>query len=161
MQWGAGNAETVDTGTGQTDAMPTPTETTGSVNAGADSSPSLFSFLRTQEPGWEVMTFPAFTVGKQGYLVTMTEGQVEGEAVEVFPVVAGPVISRAELIRQQEKTYEGDLLCWEALQDKHPELGPIIKLHKPERGECQGCDGGPDYSGDWPCRTIELIEEEY
>ena len=42
----------------------------------------------------------------------------------------------------------------------HPALHPVIELHSPdEYEECQGCDGGPDYRGEWPCRTIELILE--
>lgn len=34
----------------------------------------------------------------------------------------------------------------------------VLDLHAPdEYGYCQGCDGGPDYTGDFPCRTVELI----
>lgn len=41
-------------------------------------------------------------------------------------------------------------------------LRPIIELHgKSEYDECEGCDGGPDHSGDWPCRTIQLIADTY
>jgi hypothetical protein len=38
----------------------------------------------------------------------------------------------------------------------------ILELHAPDKwaGECEGCDGGPDYSGDWPCRTYKLVVEE-
>jgi len=37
----------------------------------------------------------------------------------------------------------------------------VLELHSPSKymDECDGCDGGPDYSGDWPCRTYRLIVE--
>jgi len=50
----------------------------------------------------------------------------------------------------------------EARRLRASELGAaVLGLHSPDKwaGECEGCDGGPDYSGDWPCRTYKLVVE--
>lgn len=34
----------------------------------------------------------------------------------------------------------------------------IARLHSRHRsGECNGCDGGPDSTGAWPCRTVHVL----
>ena len=40
----------------------------------------------------------------------------------------------------------------------HPVLRAVIDLHgSQDREWCDGCDGGPDDSGEWPCRTIVTV----
>lgn len=100
---------------------------------------------------------------KQGYLIKITDGQVE--RAEVFRASFGQPehpsrLKRWEELREVEREQRN--LAFQALRLEYPTLDPILKLHSPdEYGECQGCDGGPDYAGDWPCRTIETIKEEY
>ena len=161
VQWRAGNAETVDTGTGTTDATPTSNE---GVSADADSRPSLFSFMKMPEPvnlplQEGMTTIPAFTADKPAYLVKLTDEQV----AEVHPVTPGPYDTQEDREKRQREEAWDRLKSWvRIMRDSPGALRKVIILHSPsEWGECQGCDGGPDYSGDWPCRTIELIQEEY
>ena len=153
MQWRAGNAETVDTGTGTTDA--TPTLSVGeSVDAG--SPLSLFSFMKTRlGPSIHQLV----DLSKPAYLVKLTDEQV----ADIYPVASGPYDTREDREKRRREEAWDRLKSWVRIMRDSPDaLRKVIILHSPsEWGECQGCDGGPDYSGDWPCRTIELIQEEY
>jgi hypothetical protein len=160
VQWGT--ASNADTTTGQTGAGPTDTDQTDtSACAGVDFlpfPPSHSEFMKTvAETRAAGEPLPTFSAGEQCYLIERTEGQVV-----MWPVTLGTPETQAD--REQRRAEErrkrdGE---FQALRLEHPTLDPIIMLHSPsEYGECTGCDGGPDYSGDWPCRTIETIQEEY
>lgn len=144
VQWGT--ASNVDTTTGPTGATPLPKpqqkDSTSASVAGPSCSP-----------------FGSLTAGKQGYLVQVTNEQLG--LADVWPVRILPpeVAAVNRTIRLAEaKVRIAGITARLALAPAA--LHPIIELHCPtEDEECQGCDGGPDYSGDWPCRTIELILE--
>jgi len=93
---------------------------------------------------------------KQGYAIQLTDEQM----ADMHPITLGRVIPAAERAARLAGEQAARLAEQHELLSQAPEvLHPVIRLHSPsDYGECQGCDGGPDYSGDWPCRTIEMVQ---
>lgn len=167
VQWRA-TAESADTGTGPTGAGPTDTGTTATSAAAPADTPGVFrlpneEFKRATEEGLQKYLSrgspPDVVAEKHGFLVKLTGEQLQN--AEVFPVQLLPpeVVAQNRVNRLAEA--QARIAGVQArLALAHPALHPIIELHSPtESLECGGCDGGPDYGGDWPCRTIELILE--
>lgn len=99
-----------------------------------------------------------------GYLIVRKTGNtmpLAGELVDIYQAMpAEPYIpERRAAEHAAHAAHQAELE--QSLAAAHPALQPIIKLHSNNgHGDCNGCDGGPDYSGEWPCRTIELILEQ-
>lgn len=129
---------------------------------------SVREFSQLQEETTSALKLPAFTVGKQGYLVRITDDQL-GMA-EVWPVeVLSPEAEEAAR-KERELEQRQRLINITARLALAPEaLHPIIELHSPDQEgigslsweTCTGCDAGAyaESSPDWPCRTIDLILE--
>ena len=184
VQWGT--ASNADTTTGPTDATPTPPLTPKDSTSASAEGPSFYPFDKdllvtestpypatyeefrqrlTERMGTPELTLPNFTLGKQGYLVCITDEQLG--LAEVWPVTQVSAEAQAAVRKERELQQRQRLITLTARLALAPEaLHPIIELHSPgtqswSLDECQGCDAGAyaEESPEWPCRTINLILE--
>lgn len=165
VQWGT--AENADTGT--SGAAPGAGPSTGTAGAGAafQRYQRVDATVRDWVQGTATLlgvdlakdSMPQLFAQKQGYLVQITDGDLENAQVYPWQPVDPKKLAEARAYSlEQTKARIAGITARLALA--HPALHPVIELHHPdEHEECQGCDGGPDYRGEWPCRTIELILE--
>ena len=185
VQWRAGNAGTVGTGTEKTDATPTlkprQKDSTSASAEGLSFYPFDSGAPVTQVPEsprypypWlhlieEMNTQPLpdlkVNLQKHGYLVSITDEQLG--LAEVWPVTQVSPEAQAAARKERELEQRQRLITLTARLALAPEaLHPIIELHSPgtqswSLDECQGCDAGAyaEEAPEWPCRTINLILE--
>lgn len=129
---------------------------------------------------WETSDGPVDLDGKTGWLVN---GRLEvGAPVDVYPVtfptrserirneararLASKRRQRARLDVIDELAEAADFAMLEYSNSRDMResvLAAVVHLHSPnDHGMCDGCDADVwSDSGDWPCRTIELIAERF
>lgn len=92
--------------------------------------------------------------------------EAEFQGVSMFPDPYKPVspeeLARRKAARAAEKERRAaQQRLWEALKDrlKMTHAAAVIELHRPDNGDCQGCDFG-GWEGEepaWPCRTVMVL----